>query len=353
MPKHDDSGALLRDLRKKGHYTIDNEFLDSGISALVKPAGIAVYNVLCRHANINTSRAFPSVPTIAAKTGLSERQIYRTLLVLQSYNVISYTPKRGRGHQNEYCLLDVSEWAKIKGDCVSGFTKGDCVSGLNSVKGDKIDTLKGDCVSPEQTKIERNNITTTNKGDDVGVVVVFPDSELLELIKKYSIVEPLVKLKKMVLEQKITDAHELEKGLLVASQKAHNKSAIISYARTLFFEGLCTESGTSGDTGRQQQQPPNRNQYADSYAQQTTDEDIADYLADLPLTEEPAEPIQPPEPTPTPEPEPKKKRFVSASERRQRKTAAALAKGIGNDIPKAHHTRKLTIQQQQALLRGE
>jgi hypothetical protein len=246
MEKHDASGALLRDLRKKGHYTVDNEFLDSGFGAIVKPAGIAVYNVLCRHANINTSKAFPSVPTIARKAGISERQVFRTLATLQELNIISYIPKRGRGHQNEYCLLDVSEWAEIKHDTQSPFTKHDTQSGFSDVKHDTqsvINPLKHDTQSGEQTNLSKVTKRTTTNSEKTSVVVVgISDIDLKQLLHKYSILEPLAKLKKIIIEEEISDVQEIENALHVASQKATNKNAILSYARTLFFEGCCVET---------------------------------------------------------------------------------------------------------------
>jgi hypothetical protein len=153
MPKYDANGALLRDLRRNKHYTIDNEFLDEGYGAAVGKDGIAAYNVICRFANITTSTAFPAYPTIARLGSMSESQAKRAVKKLRALNIISYVPRRGRGHSNEYCLIDSSEWTDLKGVTQTPFKKSSKSTTKSTEKVSHRHYLKGVCVTPEQTNI--------------------------------------------------------------------------------------------------------------------------------------------------------------------------------------------------------
>jgi hypothetical protein len=107
----DPTGLLLRDCRRRGHFTIDNELIDDKWLAIVGVNAFAVYSVICRHADINTSSGFPGIPRIVDLTGLSRAEVIRCLKRLEDTRLISIPVKgRGRGHKSEMYLLDKSLW---------------------------------------------------------------------------------------------------------------------------------------------------------------------------------------------------------------------------------------------------
>ena len=146
--RRDPAGAKLRDFREKHHYTIDNELIDGEWASFLGVYALAVYNVLCRCANIHTGQAFPSYAYLAKKTGMSTRQAQRATQKLFNLCIISFQQKTGRGNTNVYYLLDKSEWKNPS-------KKGDSQSPLKQEKvtvSHVLETKKGDSQSPFREK---------------------------------------------------------------------------------------------------------------------------------------------------------------------------------------------------------
>jgi hypothetical protein len=190
MQKYTEDGLLLRDLRKSGHYTLDNDFLDSGLAAIIRPAAAMVYNVLCRFANIKTVQAFPSYETISRLAGVSVMQAKRSIKILEKYKIISVERRTGRGHSNIYSLLSSSEWLvpnsntmlpiKNVTSCYHSLRKNHNVTQksnimlpIDEIKGNIDDHIKGNMMLPEQTNIEQ-------KGGGGGSCV-FPVRKIVDL----------------------------------------------------------------------------------------------------------------------------------------------------------------------------
>src|SRR3954454_9304538 len=76
-----DGPFTVRDRRRKGYFTIDNELLDR-CGAELGPYGLAVYMALARFANQDNA-CWPSLATIAQRTGMSRRQVIREIAKLQ------------------------------------------------------------------------------------------------------------------------------------------------------------------------------------------------------------------------------------------------------------------------------
>jgi hypothetical protein len=118
----------VRDSRISNRYAVDNAFIRGGWGAAVGPYGIAVYDVLCLHADAHTQDAWPSYSTIADLTGMSRRQAIRKIAELERLGLVHKEQERdeeGRVTRNIYYLTDQSQW-RDPGDCES--PGGDCQS---------------------------------------------------------------------------------------------------------------------------------------------------------------------------------------------------------------------------------
>ena len=104
----------IRDLRQKTQFKIDDAYLNGYARVCGKDATL-VYNSLCRHAEFNTQKAFPSQEKIGYEHGISVRTVRRGLKMLLEYNIIIAEQNREEGKFMNYIytLLDKSEWKKI------------------------------------------------------------------------------------------------------------------------------------------------------------------------------------------------------------------------------------------------
>ena len=97
----------VRDKRRKERFFIDDEYLN-GAAKLVGIFGTGVYMALCRYANQEQS-CFPSQERMAGQLNIGLASVKRGLKSLEDYNIIS-TKRIGKGRNNEYWLLDHTEW---------------------------------------------------------------------------------------------------------------------------------------------------------------------------------------------------------------------------------------------------
>ena len=102
----------IRRPRKRTRYYVDNELLKL-MGKMLKPHGIAIYNVLAKYSNSTTQTCFPSYETIMAESGVGKRNtVTKYLNVLEHLNVI-FVDRRSAGRTrraNRYYLLDCGEW---------------------------------------------------------------------------------------------------------------------------------------------------------------------------------------------------------------------------------------------------
>jgi hypothetical protein len=102
---------LVRDLRNKQHFIVDDEYLN-GYAKLCGPSATLVYLCLCRHADRH-QESFPSVQLMAEKTGISRDSVMRGIKKLIEWNIISKERERREDAtwlNNRYVLLDKSVW---------------------------------------------------------------------------------------------------------------------------------------------------------------------------------------------------------------------------------------------------
>jgi len=96
----------VRDFRDKEYFIADDVFLN-GFAKNMDRSEILVYLALCRHAN-KDQVSYPSIPYLADKFGLSERQVTRAIQGLEDRNMVFV--RRDAGKHNTYLLLDKKHW---------------------------------------------------------------------------------------------------------------------------------------------------------------------------------------------------------------------------------------------------
>lgn len=97
----------VRDTRRVGWYSVDNEIIDEH-GALPGAYGVAVYNVLCRHAR-NQPKVTLSVREIGAALGISHDRVRKSLVDLAVAGLVHHEPPRqpGPGRISAIVLLNV------------------------------------------------------------------------------------------------------------------------------------------------------------------------------------------------------------------------------------------------------
>jgi len=100
---------IVRDLRKKEKFVIDDEYLN-GYAKICGIYATGVYVSLSRHVDKN-QKAFPSIRRMAEELAVSESSIKRGLKKLEEHRII-LRQRKGKMLTNRYYLLDKSEWSK-------------------------------------------------------------------------------------------------------------------------------------------------------------------------------------------------------------------------------------------------
>ena len=80
------------------------DMIHSGEAAKIGPYALAVYVVIKAHVNMAGS-SFPSVQTIAEKSGMSDRQVLRQLKILTEAGFLTNS-REGKGSRNPYTLRE-------------------------------------------------------------------------------------------------------------------------------------------------------------------------------------------------------------------------------------------------------
>jgi hypothetical protein len=96
----------LRDERRRPFYTIDNDVIDK-YGAQIGVYGIAVYNLIARHADAHGENAFPSLTTITKKLGIGRTKASETIQLLVDVGLIrkeNRTDKDGDAAANLYTI---------------------------------------------------------------------------------------------------------------------------------------------------------------------------------------------------------------------------------------------------------
>lgn len=93
---------IVRSLRKTRWFWADNLIIDAKVPGSVK----LTYFGLCRFANNETGKSWPSYETISSLSGVSRRSVIRAIEVLEKAGIIHVTRRSGK--HNLYTLLTVT-----------------------------------------------------------------------------------------------------------------------------------------------------------------------------------------------------------------------------------------------------
>ena len=93
-------------------FHIFKAMIDNGDVAKLGPYAVTVYLVIKSYTNFSTGRAFPSVETIAEKSGISAPQVKRCLVILEN---TGYITREKKGRSNVYTLREKVEFTDKDG----------------------------------------------------------------------------------------------------------------------------------------------------------------------------------------------------------------------------------------------
>jgi hypothetical protein len=103
--------AAITKIQPRPHtYRVDNIIVDE-YGEKIGAIGIAVYNVLARHADRQTGICYPCIGTIAKKLRLGRTTVKKYLRILLNHCLIAIAPRMsaaGDPTSNSYMLLDPS-----------------------------------------------------------------------------------------------------------------------------------------------------------------------------------------------------------------------------------------------------
>jgi DNA-binding transcriptional MocR family regulator len=93
-------------------FHVFKAMVDNGDIAKLGPYAVTVYLVIKSYTNFSTGRAFPSIETITEKSGISDKQVRRCLVILEESGYIT-REKRGRNYV--YTLREKIEFTDKEG----------------------------------------------------------------------------------------------------------------------------------------------------------------------------------------------------------------------------------------------
>jgi len=120
--KNIEGNFKVRDGRRKGYFTVDNELVDDYL-AIIGATAYAVYCVICKYSD-RKEESFPSQNTIAEKVGVHLDTVVEKIKILRLHNLINIThtkeEKTGEFLHNIYTLMDKTVWVKHLSDTRTG-----------------------------------------------------------------------------------------------------------------------------------------------------------------------------------------------------------------------------------------
>ena len=102
---------IVRDNRRRGYFTVDNEFVDYYFP-LLSDTAFRIYIALCRIAG-KEGTAFPKQKTLAGITNRARQTVNEAVKQLEEFNLIKVQnvfDDDGRQLSNRYILIDKTQW---------------------------------------------------------------------------------------------------------------------------------------------------------------------------------------------------------------------------------------------------
>lgn len=144
-------------------FHIFKAMIDSGDLAKLPGSSVKVYMVVKAHTNFQTGQAFPSIETIAEKSGLSTVQVMRELKTLEKFG---YITKTKQGRNNIYTLREKVEITDEHGRPTAVATWDYLPSSVKHAVADlKNVMLTGDLAGAKIVHIERLQVNVTHLHD--------------------------------------------------------------------------------------------------------------------------------------------------------------------------------------------
>ncbi len=110
----------VRDLRAKGKYLIDDQFLN-GYARFVEKYAVGVYNSLCRHAG-KDQKSWPSINKISEELGFGRDSVIQGIKRLEFWKIIK-KQRIGKTVNNRYFLLDKKSWKPVSEVAMADFSE--------------------------------------------------------------------------------------------------------------------------------------------------------------------------------------------------------------------------------------
>ena len=93
-------------------FHVFNAMVGSGDVAKIGPHAVTIYLVIKSYTNWKSGKAFPGIETIVSKSGISRRQVLRSLAVLVEFGYLS---KEKEGRKNIYTLREKVQFQDQEG----------------------------------------------------------------------------------------------------------------------------------------------------------------------------------------------------------------------------------------------
>lgn len=107
IPQNPQADQLIdvRDKRKRGWFSIDNEIIDE-VAPAIGAYAFCVYASLLRHAGNNNGDSFPCISTIAKEFTISVNTVKRAIKTLVKHKLLIVRSGKSQGVANRYYILD-------------------------------------------------------------------------------------------------------------------------------------------------------------------------------------------------------------------------------------------------------
>jgi DNA-binding transcriptional MocR family regulator len=144
-------------------FHIFRSMIENGDVAKMGPYAVTVYMVIKAHTNFKSGMAFPSMPTIVEKSGISKSQIIRALKTLEDYGYITRDQK---GRNNVYTLREKVDISDTHGRPVAAASWDYVPDGVKGAVADLKNVLMtGDFAGAKIVQIENLTVNINNFHD--------------------------------------------------------------------------------------------------------------------------------------------------------------------------------------------
>lgn len=144
-------------------FHVFRSMIENGDVAKMGPYAVTVYLVIKAHTNFKSGMAFPSMPTIIAKSGISKSQVIRALKSLED---AGYINREQKGRNNVYTLREKVDISDDKGRPVAAASWDYVPDGVKNAVADLKNVLMtGDFAGAKIVQIDNLTVNINNFHD--------------------------------------------------------------------------------------------------------------------------------------------------------------------------------------------